>query len=211
MPLIFDTYETGDRLSLWHLTETVEQLESNASLSPNELLIYKQISNTKRKKEWLTVRLLLKEILGFWPDISYLETGRPILNNHPLNLSISHSQEMVGVLLSTSEHTGIDIEKKTRPIENVLPRFLSTCERSYLNNCTVPNAKIISWCAKEAIFKAVDETDIDFSTRILIEEISLNGTIKGKFLSNNGDISFNLKHIEVKDHVVVWTSKTTKS
>ncbi|HPS13956.1 MAG TPA: hypothetical protein PLB87_11805, partial [Prolixibacteraceae bacterium] len=86
MPLIFDTYETGDRLSLWHLTETVEQLESNASLSPNELLTYKQISNTKRKKEWLTVRLLLKEILGFWPDISYLETGRPILNNHPLNL-----------------------------------------------------------------------------------------------------------------------------
>jgi len=205
MPLIFDTYETGDRLSLWHLTETVEQLEGSALLFSDELLAYKQISNTKRKKEWLAVRILLNKVLGFWPQISYLETGKPILNNHPLNLSISHSQEMVGVLLSTSEHTGIDIEKKTRPVDNILPRFLSPDERSYLNSCTVPNAKIISWCTKEAIFKAVDETDIDFSTRIIIEEINTNGNIRGKFFSTNGDLPFNLKHIEVEDHVVVWT------
>ena len=206
MPLLLDKYESNYRLTLWHLTETIEELEEKASLLDEELIVYAQITNKTRKREWLAIRILLNEVLGFWPHISYLETGKPIFNNFKMTLSISHTKEMVGILLSNSEHTGIDIEKKTRAIDNILPRFLSPIELAGVNINEEPNSKIIYWCAKEAIFKAVDDTDIDFSTHIAIDELTLKGNIKGKFLSTNGEICFNLKYIEIENHVIVWTS-----
>lgn len=206
MPLILDIYETGYRLSLWHLTETVEELEKRAFLSEEELIAYSQINNKNRKREWLAIRVLLNDVLGFWPHISYLKTGKPILNNLSMTLSISHTKEMVGILLSNSHYIGIDIEKKTRAIDNVLPRFLSPIELAGLNINKEPNSKIIYWCVKEAIFKAVEDTDIDFSTQIAIVELKDNGNIKGIFRSQNNEICFNLNYIEIENHVVVWTS-----
>jgi len=206
MPLLLNQYENSFRLALWKLTEDVDFFENKAHLSTADIKLYKKISNETRKKEWLAVRILLNDVLGFWPNISYMETGKPILNNHTRHLSISHSREMVGILLCTSPYAGIDIEKTTRNIDKVLTRFLSPKELENIQSCQNPFCKIIHWCAKEAIFKSINEPNIDFSSQIKIERIVEDGTIFGRFISEKNEFTLDLKYMTIDEHLIVWTT-----
>jgi 4'-phosphopantetheinyl transferase len=206
MPLLINRYENSFRLALWKLNETVDYFESKAHLSTIDLKLYKQISNETRKKEWLAVRILLNEVLGFWPNITYMESGKPILNNHTRHLSISHSKEMVGILLCISPFAGIDIEKTSRNIDKVLNRFLSDQELKNIEKGINPYRKIIHWCAKEAIFKSINEPNIDFSSHIEIKKILEDGTINGKFTSAKSEHDINLNYMIVDEHMIVWTT-----
>lgn len=205
MPLILNRYETNYRLSLWKLTESLEILEERSRLNQYDNTLYQQISNETRKREWLSVRIMLNEVLGFWPQITYMETGKPILNNHSRHLSISHSKEMVGILLSTSPFAGVDIENRNRNVEKVKNRFLSKGELENIRTMTVPDKDVIHWCAKEAIFKSVNMPNIDFATMIFIDDISSDGSIQGKFISGKNEYKINLSYLVIEGHVVVWT------
>lgn len=205
MPLLFNQYENSFRLALWKLTESVAFFENKARLSAFDSNFYSKISNETRKKEWLAVRILLNETLGFWPNISYMETGKPILNNHTRHLSISHSKEMVGILLCTSPYAGIDIEKTSRNIDKVLHRFLSEEELANISASTNTNSKIIHWCAKEAIFKSVNEPNIDFARHIKIEKIDDNGNIDARFILKDKTFAVKLNYTELDNHIIVWT------
>ncbi len=205
MPLILNKYETNYRLSLWKLTEPLEVLEEKSRLTLYDNNLYQQISNETRKREWLAVRVMLNEVLGFWPQITYMETGKPILNNHSRHLSISHSREMVGILLSTSPFAGVDIENRNRNIEKVKKRFLSKAELKNIEMMSVPDKDVLHWCAKEAIFKSVNMPNIDFASRIFVENITSDGNIEGKFLSGKEENILNLSYLVIEGHVVVWT------
>ena len=206
MPLVTNLYENSFRLALWKLTEDLSFLENKAKMTSPDLAQYSKITNEVRKKEWLAVRILLNEVLGFWPVISYMDSGKPILNNHTRHLSISHSREMVGILLCTSPFAGIDIEKMSRNIDSVLPRFLSNEELENINRTNNPFDKILHWCAKEAVFKSVNESNIEFSSRIKIAKIDFNGTMQAIFNSKEGEILFHLNFMLIDQHIVVWTT-----
>lgn len=205
MPLLINKYENSYRLALWKLTEPLEFFEEKTHFLPFDIQLYSKITNESRKKEWLSVRIMLNEILGFWPNITYMETGKPILNNHTRHLSITHSREMVGILLCTSPFAGIDIEKCNRTIDNILPRFLSDQELKNVESSTNPNCKIIHWCAKEAIFKSINEPNIEFSNKIRIEKINDDGTINAWYKSKRKTQEIELSYLLLDEHIIVWT------
>jgi 4'-phosphopantetheinyl transferase EntD len=205
MPLLINLYENSFRLAVWKLTEGVDFFEEKAHLTPLDTQLYSKISNESRKKEWLSTRVLLNEVLGFWPNITYMETGKPIINNHIRHLSISHSKEMVGILLCTSPYAGVDIEKTSRNIDNILPRFLSADEIKNVETATNPHSKIIHWCAKEAIFKSINEPNIEFSSRIKIDKINNDGTIEATYQSKQQRHNLHLNYLLLDDHAIVWT------
>lgn len=206
MSLLLNEYQNTYRLALWSLTENLQFFEDKVQLSPSDQIRYEQIKNETRKKEWLSVRLLLKEVLGFRPQITYTETGKPLLQNHTRHLSISHAKQIVGILLSTNPYAGIDIEHTNRSIEKVAKRFLSEKELYDIQNLGPQYSRMLYWCAKEAIFKAVNESNISFSKQIAIEQILDNNSMEGRFISEKGQIDFILNYIEIKNHLVVWTT-----
>jgi 4'-phosphopantetheinyl transferase len=206
MPVVFNQYQTSFRLALWSLTEPLSYFEDKVQLTLLEKSTYQKINNETRKKEWLAVRMLLFETLGFWPHISYTETGKPLLQNHSRHLSISHSKSMVGILLCTNPYAGLDIEPTDRNIEKVAKRFLSEQEQTDIDIMGLPFSRILYWCAKEAIFKAVNENNVQFSKQIFVHDVSVKGEMKGKFYSPKENIDFELKFIELDKHLVVWTT-----
>ena len=206
MPLILNQYQNTFRLALWSLTEPLDFLEEKIQLSAFDQAAYNKMASESRKKEWLAVRILLKEVLGFNPHITYTETGKPILQNHTRHLSISHSKKMVGILLCTNPYAGIDIEHTGRSIEKVAARFLSEKEQKDILNLNSTYSRILYWCAKEAIFKAMNETNIRFSKQIAIDEVLENQTIKGRFISEKEEIELLLNFIDIDNHLVVWTT-----
>ena len=206
MPLILNQYQNTFRLALWSLTESLQFFEEKVQLSPSDQAKYDKIANESRKREWLAVRLLLKEVLGFRPQITYTETGKPLLQNHTRHLSISHSKQMVGILLCTNPYAGIDIEHTGRSIEKVASRFLSEKEQNDIQNLDARYSRILYWCAKEAIFKAVNEQHIRFSKQIAIDEVTDDSTMTGHFISEKEKIDFILNFIEIEEHLIVWTT-----
>ena len=206
MPLILNKYENTFRLALWSLTEDLNFFENKAHFTPADKIAYDKITSLTRKKEWLAVRVLLNEVLGFWPQITYTETGKPLLQNHTRHLSVSHSKEMVGILLCTNPYAGVDIEKTDRSIEKISTRFLSVEEQEQLNRKPESFSRVLYWCAKEAIFKAVSESNILFSKQIFIAEVNNDGTIKGHFKSESEELDFILNYMELDKHMIVWTT-----
>jgi 4'-phosphopantetheinyl transferase len=209
MPIAIQQTFDNTLLIAWHLTETYNELleQSECDGFDNERLA--EISNESKRREWLAVRIMLTNALGFWPRIRHLETGKPYLLNSPMHISISHTKEMTCALLSSSETLGIDVEHSNRNIDGILKRFLNRTEQQKAMQASIEKEKMVYWCAKEAIFKAVNETGIDFSKQIeivSIQPMAPFGKIAATYTSSQGTtIPFILNFTEISNHTLVWT------
>ncbi len=207
MALVFNQLIHNNRLALWKIEESIGELEN--LLEPHHLQhqTYQTISSESRKKEWLATRLLVKELLGHWPTISHYPSGQPFIENSPLAISISHSHDMAGVLLGTNKQLGLDIENESRNIEKVLNRFLSKIEYQQIKDATM-QLKILYWCTKEAVYKAMGTNNIEFSKRIIIKEvhtIAPYNSIKALFIDNTAQKEIMLHYLVTHGNIIVWT------
>jgi len=140
------------RISIWHATETVDELlellPPHATTTAEAFGIYK---NTARQKEVLAEHILLHQMLG--PDATLLHTphGQPRLSDSALNISISHSHSYVAVGLATRP-LGLDIETWGPRALRLQTRFLTPDEISLPH--PNPERRAVSlWAAKEAVYK----------------------------------------------------------
>ena len=190
-------------LGIWKLSDTSEKLEKKISFNPTEQQEYAKIRLEKRKKEYLAARLLLKKLLGYKPEIMYTETGKPVLNNSSLHISISHSAQLLTVILSEKK-IGIDVENTKRNIDKVAKRFLHKDEFNHISTLTSSQeTKTIYWSAKEAIFKCSDTQSIEFNEHIYIHpfETETEGSLSGTL---NNLTQFRLWYFFYKNNVIVY-------
>ena len=199
-------------LGIWELIETLEELMEVCELTNADKQALNQFSFEKRKKEFLAVRKLAGLLLTSTPEISYKKSGRPVLKNTNLNISISHSAELVVVLISEKK-IGIDAENVNRKIDKVLPRFLNKNEIEFISSsCNQQNFKTLFWSAKEAIYKCADMKEILFNQHIQVDldPIHKEKTFKGTLTKNNQTLHFKLWSLFYKNNVVVYCVQEEK-
>jgi len=131
-----------------------------------------QITSENRKKEWLTVRVLLKEILGEEKEILYTSTGKPYLADNSYQISISHTKGFVSIALHPELKIGIDIECISSRIQKVRSRFMNEKEEANLDKEQEDIHLLLHWSAKESIFKILDEENLDFKTSLHINSFN---------------------------------------
>lgn len=132
-------------------------------LHPLEQSRYRGFTHTRRRRSWLAGRALILEALSRHSgttDAAGLRTddsGGVLYKDGELKLSLSHSQELVGVALSTAR-VGLDLEwPRPRPALAAVARQFSPAEAGRLD--ALPSASrhehIYSlWTLKEAACKA---------------------------------------------------------
>lgn len=209
MPLILHENIENGEIGLWKISEDVDTLFLLAKLSDPDILTYSLISAAHRKREWLATRALLNELSCKPYLIKYHSDGRPYLENSRVSISISHSTGYVAILLHTSAAPGIDIELINRHVGRVASRFLSPDELAVCNenNEHTNRLMLLHWCAKEAIFKMIPFSNIEFATdiRILINEFAENsGSFQGTFNDKSAQIPIPLSYKLVSDVLIVW-------
>ena len=139
-------------------------------------------------------------------EIIYHPDGRPVLKESTLNISISHSANLVVVYLSEIV-CGVDAELKTRNIENIAKRFLHPNEISHINSSDNRQfLQMLHWCAKEAIFKCSRQHGIQFDEQIKIEPFDAENetSFSGTLLSENATEHFSLQWMEFKNNIIVF-------
>ncbi len=202
MPLVEKITTESGLLGIWKITESASELVTNFQFTLSEKEEFGKIKAEKRKIEFLSVRLLLKELIGKKQEIQYLQTGKPELKTRKQNISISHSANFVVILLSDKK-IGIDVEDTRRNVEKIVTRFLHNDELQQIQNTNNQQvAKILYWGAKEAVFKCTNKQNVEFKKQIIIDPFSLKE--EGKFTATlNKTIRYKLWYKMVENNVIV--------
>jgi 4'-phosphopantetheinyl transferase EntD len=193
-------------IGIWKFDESSEELATRISLNPEEQLKYKNLKVEKRKKEFLALRILLQELLMAKCEVYYGKYGNPQLKNYNLHLSISHSDELLTVFI-TSVKGGIDTENTLRNTEKIKTRYLSEKEiKDTENNQNPALTRIVYWSAKEAIYKCALQPSVEFKNQIKIESFNLKskGNFRGSLKTSSENIIFNLSYFFLENNVVVY-------
>lgn len=167
MSLYLQHEEPSLRWYVWKMEESYEEL---CALLPSHKVreAENRFSAFHRRREWLSVRALLAACAGRGVDIAYLPSGRPRLTGAPSFfppevsfLSISHTRGYVALSLS-SEEVGIDIEQYGPRVHKVASRFMRADEAAGTWQGDDTWGLLLHWSAKEAMFKCLDEQEVDF-------------------------------------------------
>lgn len=210
MGLILKKYVDDDcLLGIWEITEDYNTLFSIIDLLPEDKNVLENFQNYQRKLEWLSVRVLINELVKKECRITYNGSHKPYLADKSHHISISHSKNLTSILVSKTKRVGIDLEYMSHKIHNIAHKFINKNEAITENPDQQRFHLYVHWCAKEALYKICDKQDINFKQNLTIQpfEIKKEGMLNGLVHNRYGNDHFILNYFTIDGYVVVWCSK----
>ncbi|MBW6501451.1 MAG: 4'-phosphopantetheinyl transferase superfamily protein [Bacteroidales bacterium] len=196
-------------LGVWKIEEDLDTLLDMVIMESDDTKKYKAFSSTSRKLEFLSVRALLQELLGKDARIVYNKNNKPFLKDGSRFVSISHSNKLTSILLSTNERVGIDLEYMSSNIGAIAFKFINRKEKITKDPESRKYHLYLHWCAKEALYKICDKEGISIRKNITIEpfEVKESGEIRGHVHTRRINDSFDLFYTRYDNYAIVWTKK----
>lgn len=199
--------DSGATVSVWEIVESEEELLTLCSVPSDELEELQLIKSGERRRERLAVRALLNQLFEGKVYLGHHDNGRPFLQNSLIEISISHTSRFAVVLTHPEESVGIDIESLNRNFSAVEKKALSPEEIENLSDRNRSLHLAIHWSAKEAIYKRMSQSDVDFARQIEIKKFTPKdeGQIEALFIQKDGqEMEFELNYEVFEDHVMAW-------
>ena len=153
------------------------------------------------KEQFLAVRKIL-HLENPSYKIRYDESGKPLINSD-LNISISHSNLMAGIVFSGFNQTGIDIEEKETKIINIQNKFLNESEKLKDEYQSDLDYLTKIWTAKESIYKALGIKGISFSDDIIIKNTKKNKG-HGYYINGKEKYKFDLMFFSIDNYILCY-------
>ncbi|MBO4757862.1 MAG: 4'-phosphopantetheinyl transferase superfamily protein [Bacteroidales bacterium] len=201
--------DNNAKVAVWQITETEEELRVLSSTPSDEMEEISFIKSESLRKQRLAVRALLNELFEDKVYLAHHDNGKPYIENNSINISITHTEKYVAVILDRDDEVGIDIESLDRDFSVVEKKALSEDEIDDLeDDREEKNEQLaIYWCAKEAIFKKMSQYNVDFVEQIEIERFRSKGEgeLEATFIHKDGyEEELDLEYITFDRHVLVW-------
>ncbi len=207
--ILKETFQDDCLFGIWEIQETYDELLSQIHLFPGEKERLMGFGSEARQIEFLSVRVLLKNLIGVSGPIVYNDQRKPYLHQSDFRLSISHSRTLTAIMISKSKKIGLDLEYMSHKISEIEHRFINDDE--YITD--IPEKRryhlYIHWCAKEALYKLCDKQDISFKKNLTIEPFEpdeygiITGWIDNKFWHDK----FQLNYFSINNYIVVYCCK----
>ena len=197
------------RLGVWQITETEAELRALTSIPSDELEEISYIKSESLRKQKLAVRALLDVMFEEKVYLSHHDNGKPYIENNSVNISITHTDKYVAVILNDIEEVGIDCESLDRDFSAVEKKALSEDELDELED-DADERRIqlaIYWCAKEAVYKKMSQYKVDFAEQIEVERFRMRGEgeLEATFIHKDGyEEEFELEYMTFDRHLLVW-------
>ena len=199
--------ENEATIGVWQITETEQELIELSSTPTDEMEEISFLRSESMRKQRLAVRALLNALFEEKVYLSHHDNGKPYLENNPVNISITHKEKYVAVILHEENDCGIDVESLDRDFSAVEKKALSEDEIDDLEEEKRNEQLAIYWCAKEAIFKLLSRYNLNFAEQIEVERFRLRGEgeLEATFIDKDEDEEeFDLEYMTFDRHVLVW-------
>lgn len=198
--------ETNDNyiLGIWKIEESADTLLSLLNKETSEDF-RRTYTSENRLLEKAATKLLLNELTEDSLNILYKSNGKPYLENDSRNISISHTKGYAAIILSGSEHSGIDIEYISDRVKRIQSRFISAKE--YIDPDNEINHLLLHWSAKETMYKALSREGVVLNEDFIIEKFipSDSGIIVAKETFSEKQLCFNIQYFISDDYVLTYT------
>ena len=194
-------------IAVWQVTETEEELIQLSSVPTDEMEEISLFRNENQRRQKLAVRALLNEVFEEKMYLNHHDNGKPYLENCVTNISITHTDKYVAIIISDDDELGIDIESLDRNFAPVEEKALSEEEIDDLDDDKKNEQLAIYWCAKEAIFKRMSQSRVNFAEQIEVEKFNLKkeGELEATFIHKDEyEEDFELEYMMFDRHVLVW-------
>ena len=194
-------------IAVWQITETEEELLNLISVPTDELEEISLFRSESQRRQKLAVRALLNEVFEEKMYLNHHDNGQPYLENCVTNISITHTDRYVAIIIHDEDDLGIDIESLDRDFSAVEKKALSEEEIEDLDDDKKNEQLAIYWCAKEAIFKRMSQNRVDFAEQIEVEKFNLKkeGELEATFIhKDEHEEEFDLEYMIFDRHVMVW-------
>ena len=141
-------------------------------------------------------------------DLFYGEAGKPHLNDGNF-ISITHSHNFTGIIISENIEVGIDIEKQREKILRIAHKFTPFEEYKTLANTEAVIRKLtIVWGAKESLYKIYGEQGISFLHHIDVTDFSFNDQKTTAEILYEGNASnYSIDFLEFEGFTCVYAMK----
>ncbi len=169
MPLHIHCNNEEMRLAFWLISEPESFfLERTGFVDPENLKLYK---HPQVRLQWLASRLLLFQLLGedLYKTLKKDDKGKPFSVGNSIEISISHSGNLVAVAVSL-KNIGIDIQEFTPKLVKIAAKFVKAPLLSLIEkNEFFSEAVHVHWGVKEALFKAYGSGNLDYKENLFLE------------------------------------------
>jgi len=199
--------ENKAEIAVWQVTETEEELLNLVSVPNDELEEISLFRSESQRRQKLAVRALINEMFEEKMYLNHHDNGKPYLENCVTNISITHTDKYVAVIIHDEEEVGIDVESLDRDFSAVEKKALSEDEIDDLDDEKKNEQLAIYWCAKEAIYKRMSQDRVDFAEQIEVEKFNLRkeGELEATFIHKDEyEEDFELEYLTFDRHVLVW-------
>ena len=194
-------------IAVWQVTETEEELKSITSVPTDEMEEISLFRSESQRKQKLAVRALINEVFEDKMYLNHHDNGQPYLENCATNISITHTEKYVAIIIHDEEEVGIDVESLDRDFSVVEQKALSEDEIDDLEKDKRNEQLAIYWCAKEALFKRMALNRVVYSEQIEVEKFNVRkeGELEATFIHKDGhEEDFELEYMIFDRHVLVW-------
>jgi len=190
---------------IWKITEELEDIMKGVSLQPSSLERMESMKSELHKKGFASIRQLLKERGYTDADMWYDNNGKPYLSDGTY-ISITHSFEFTGIILSKNARVGIDIEKQRDKILRIAHKFTPIEEyRTIANHDALIRKLTIVWGGKESLYKIYGKKKLLFLHNIYIEDFKFDSyQTTGEIRYHGKTSKFEVQFLEFENFTCVY-------
>lgn len=196
MPVILKKHIGDAVLLLWKITETEGELKRLASTS--DIASSERYSSSPRRMHHLAWRAALRSVCPGGHVLYREHTGAPYIQEGP-HVSAAHAGDAAAVMVSPRP-CAVDVEHADRDFSRAAPRYISESE-SRLPDGGRKDFPAAVWCAKEAMYKYSERTELSLLDDIRIVSSDLaRGSMEG-FV---GDRRTNINIVRCGGYIIAY-------
>ncbi|MDF4203571.1 4'-phosphopantetheinyl transferase superfamily protein [Maribacter sp. SA7] len=195
-------------LAIWKVEETEENLWEGIELTPYCQNRFDGMKSELHRKAFLSIRHLLAKYGYTDADLIYDENGKPHLKDGNL-ISITHSHNFTGIIISSSEHVGIDIEMQRDKILRIAHKFTPFEEyKTLANTAAVVRKLTIVWGAKESLYKIYGHRGVSFLHHINVQDFKFDANKTTAQIIFQGNLSnYKIRFLEFEAFTCVYATR----
>jgi phosphopantetheinyl transferase len=206
------TVSSSIKVYIWKIEESESELARGIYLTQHCQDRMDRMKSEIHRKGFLSIRHLMAEASYVDADLLYDEVGKPHLKDGNF-ISITHSNQFTGIIVSSSNEVGIDIEMQRNKILRIAHKFTPLEEyRTIANTDALIQKLTIVWGCKESLYKIYGERGLSFLQHIEINDFSMsNEHLSGNVYYQGNATKFDIHFIEFEGFTCVYALRMDDS
>ncbi len=168
------TVSPGTSVYMWKVTEPEHELSRGIELTSHCQNRMDGMKSEAHRRAFLSIRHLMAKAGYVDSDLYYDDWGKPHLKdgNH---ISITHSHNFTGIIVSETDEVGIDIEMQRDKILRIAHKFTPIQEyRTLANTDAIIRKLTMVWGAKESLYKIYAQKGLSFLRHIDVMDFTFD-------------------------------------